>query len=115
MKVCVIGTGYVGLTTGLCLAYVGHDVCCIDVDTSKIELLRHGIPTIHEPGIQELLETVAGRVHFTEDISEALHAAEIVFIAVGTPPLSDGHPDLRYVRDAGEQIGKHLNGNFTVV
>ena len=73
MKVCVIGTGYVGLTTGLCLAYVGHDVCCLDVDTDKIDSLRHGRPTIYEPGIQELILTnqVLGRLSFSGDISEA--------------------------------------------
>src|SRR5258706_1041214 len=115
MKVCVIGTGYVGLTTGLCLAYVGHDVCCFDVDTNKIDSLRHGRPTIYEPGIREMLAMVSDRVRFTEDASEALDQAQVVFIAVGTPPLPDGNPDLRYLREAGEQIGRRLNGNFPVV
>ena len=93
MKVCVIGTGYVGLTTGLCLAYVGHDVCCFDVDTNKIDSLRHGIPTIYEPGIREMLATVSDRVHFTENASEALDQAQVVFIAVGTPSLSTIQPE----------------------
>ncbi len=115
MKVCVIGTGYVGLTTGLCLAYVGHDVCCFDVDTDKIDSLRHGRPTIYEPGIREMLATVFDRVRFTENASEALHEAQVVFITVGTPPLPDGNPDLRYLREAGEQIGRRLNGYTPVV
>jgi len=115
MKVCVIGTGYVGLTTGLCLAYIGHDVCCLDVDANKIDSLRQGIPTIYEPGIRELLAMVSDRIRFTDDASEALHEAQVVFIAVGTPPLPDGNPDLRYLRQAGEEIGKRLNGNSPVV
>src|SRR5258708_34590441 len=104
MKVCIIGTGYVGLTTGLCLAYVGHEVSCVDVDASKIDSLRRGVPTIHEPGLKEMLASVSGRLHFTESLSEALDAARAVFIAVGTLPLPAGNPDLRYIRRAGEQI-----------
>ena len=115
MKVCVIGTGYVGLTTGLCLAYIGHDVCCLDVDANKVDSLRQGIPTIYEPGIRELLAAVSDRIRFTDDASEALHQAQVVFIAVGTPPLPDGNPDLRYLRQAGEEIGRRLNGNSPVV
>jgi UDPglucose 6-dehydrogenase len=115
MNVCVIGTGYVGLTTGLCLAYVGHEVYCVDVDSSKIDRLRKGMPTIHEPGLLELLLAVRKRLHFTTCISEGLEQAQVVFIAVGTPSAPDGSPDLQYVREASKQIGEHLNGHFTVV
>src|SRR5215467_8549369 len=108
MKVCVIGTGYVGLTTGICLAYVGHDVCCLDVDNAKIERLLKGIPPIHEPGMPEMLAAVSARLRFTLDPPEALNGAEVVFIAVGTPALADGNPDLQYLRQAGEKIGRHL-------
>ena len=115
MNVCVIGTGYVGLTTGLCLSYIGHDVRCLDVDSSKIESLRRGVPTIYEPGMAEMLAAVRSRLRFTENVTEALDRADVIFIAVGTPPLPDGNPDLRYLREAGEQIGRHLNSEFAVV
>ena len=115
MKVCIIGTGYVGLTTGLCLAYVGHEISCVDVDSGKIESLRRGVPTIYEPGVQEMLPAVSGRVRFTEHLGEAVNTAHVVFIAVGTPSLSDGNPDLRFIQQASEQIGQHLNGSYTVV
>lgn len=115
MNVCVIGTGYVGLTTGLCLAYVGHDVICVDVDSSKVDCLCKGTPTIHEPGLQDLLLAVRERVRFTTSISEGLRPAQVVFIAVGTPSALDGAPDLQYVREASKQIGECLNGHFTVI
>src|SRR5580692_2047871 len=115
MRVAIIGTGYVGLTTGLCLAYVGHEVVCLDTDPDKVDRLRKGLPTFYEPGIGELLNSVSERVRFTQDPAEAIDGAHAVFIAVGTPPQSDGNPDLRYLRDAGEQIGRRLNGEFAVV
>src|SRR5215469_1478235 len=89
MRVCVIGTGYVGLTTGLCLSYIGHEVCCVDVDRDKVESLRGGVPTIHEPGIPEMLAEASGRIRFKDDLSEGMRGAQVVFVAVGTPPLSD--------------------------
>jgi UDPglucose 6-dehydrogenase len=115
LNVVVIGTGYVGLTTGLCLSHIGHQVTCLDVDPNKIELLRKRIPPIHEPGLDELLNTTADRVVYTTDGTEALSTADVVFIAVGTPPLPDGSPDLQYLRSAGEQIGKCLGDGFTVI
>ena len=94
MRVAIIGTGYVGLTTGVTLAYVGHEVTCIDVDAHKLEKLRLGQAPIYEPGLEELLALVRDRAHFTEGYAQAIPQADVVFIAVGTPSLPDGNPDL---------------------
>lgn len=115
MKVAVIGTGYVGLTTGVCLAYVGHEVHCLDVDERKIEALRSGQIPIFEPNLMELMQEGLDRLHFTSKYEEAIPGAEIVFIAVGTPSLPDGQPDLKYLRSASESLGRHLDSPFTVV
>lgn len=115
MKVAVLGTGYVGLTTGLCLAYVGHSVTCVDVNPDKVRRLKEGIPPIHEPGLEELMRAVADRVAYTTEAAEAIAGAEVVFIAVGTPPQADGTPDLRYLRAASEDIGRNLSSHFTVI
>src|SRR5690348_6392423 len=97
MKVSIIGTGYVGLTTGACLAYLGHDVTCLDSDESKIASLRAGKSPIYEPFLPELLVEAQPNLHFGCDYAEAVPHAEVVFIAVGTPPSADGSPDLRYL------------------
>ncbi len=115
MKVAVIGTGYVGLTTGVCLAFVGHEVHCLDVDERKVEALRAGQIPIFEPNLRELMQEGMDRLHFTSSYEEAIPNAEIVFIAVGTPSLPDGQPDLKYLRSASESLGKHLSASFTVV
>ncbi|MCX6612939.1 MAG: 3-hydroxyacyl-CoA dehydrogenase NAD-binding domain-containing protein, partial [Acidobacteria bacterium] len=115
MKVAVIGTGYVGLTTGVCLAFVGHDVHCLDVDERKVEALRAGQIPIFEPNLQDLMQESKDRLHFTSKYEEAIPDAEIVFIAVGTPSLPDGQPDLKYLRSASESLGRHLSSPFTVV
>ena len=115
MKVAVIGTGYVGLTTGVCLAYAGHDVHCLDVDQAKVEALRAGRIPIFEPYLEELMEEAGERLHFTTSYEEAIPAAEVVFIAVGTPSQADGQPDLKYLRSASESLGRHLDATFTVV
>ena len=115
LNVAILGTGYVGLTTGLCVAYVGHDVTCIDVDTEKIERLRQGTPPIREPGLAELMTATAHRVRYSTDAADAVAHAEVVFLAVGMPPLSDGSPTLQYLRTAGETIGQHLGDHFTVI
>lgn len=115
MKVAIIGTGYVGLTTGVTLAYVGHEVICIDVDAFKLEKLRRGQAPIYEPGLEELLALVRERMHFTEDYAQAIPQADVVFIAVGTPSLPDGNPDLQYLRQAAHSVGAHLGPGFTVV
>ena len=115
MKVAVIGTGYVGLTTGVCLAYVGHDVHCLDVDREKVDALRAGHIPIHEPHLAELLDAARSRVHFTTSYEEAIPGADVVFIAVGTPSLPDGQPDLKYLGAASASLGQHIEGSFTVV
>jgi len=116
MKVCVIGTGYVGLTTGLCLAWTGHDVACVDVDSEKVARLSRGESVIYEPGLAELMASVSARVRYTSDVAEGIRDAAVIFIAVGTPTQADGTPDLRQVLDAGEQIGRNLGDRgFTVV
>ncbi|HUX96325.1 MAG TPA: UDP-glucose/GDP-mannose dehydrogenase family protein [Bacteroidales bacterium] len=111
MKIVVVGTGYVGLVSGTCFSEVGIDVVCVDVDKEKILKLNKGIPTIFEPGLEEILQRniKKGRLSFTNDISEALIDAEIVFIAVGTPPGNDGSADLSYVFNAARDCGKYMN------
>jgi UDPglucose 6-dehydrogenase len=115
MRVCIVGTGYVGLTTGACLAFLGHDVTCVDVDTAKIEMLRAGRTPIFEPFMEDLLAMVGDRLTFTTDYAEAVPGAAVVFIAVGTPSLPGGQPDLGYVSAAAHSIGTHLDSDFTVV
>lgn len=99
MKVTVIGTGYVGLVSGTCLAEVGNDVLCLDIDPEKIRILLSGDIPIHEPGLLEMVKrnVAAGRLHFTTDVDEAVKHGTIQFIAVGTPPDEDGSADLKYV------------------
>lgn len=115
MKIAILGTGYVGLTTGVCLAYLGHQVVCIDPVQSKIDALRAGRIPIYEPGLAELMAECASRLTFSTEIADGVPGAEVVFIAVGTPPQPDGSPDLRYLRAASESIGQYLDGDFTVV
>jgi UDPglucose 6-dehydrogenase len=114
LKTCILGTGYVGLATGACSAYLKHQVTCLDVNEEKIGLLRKGIVPFHEPGLPELLNLGSNRIDFT-DFSEGLSGADVVFIAVGAPRLPDGNPDLYYVRSEAEQIGDHVPEHFTVV
>lgn len=110
MDVCLIGTGYVGLVTGACLAYLGHRVACVDVAAEKIALLQTGCAPIYEPGIEELFNEGlnSARLSFTTRLDEALRTAEVIFIAVGTPPSADGNPDLSYLRQAAQEIGRAL-------
>ncbi len=115
LNICVVGTGYVGLTTGVCLAYLGHRVNCLDVDQNKIDLLQNGRVPIHEPNLEDALGAGSDNIRFTTDPALAIAGADVIFIAVGTPSLPDGNPDLQYVKAAGEQIGKHLRDGFTVV
>jgi UDPglucose 6-dehydrogenase len=115
MKVCVVGTGYVGLTTGVSLAFLGHDVTCVDLDQAKVDLLSGGRSPIFEPHMDALLADSAERMTFTTDYSTAVPGADVVFIAVQTPSLPDGNPDLRYLRSAAESVGRHITGEFTVV
>ena len=110
MKIAVIGTGYVGLVAGACLAETGNDVVCADVDEKKIEGLRKNVLPIYEPGLEPLVERnqQQGRLSFTTDVADAVGAAEVIFIAVGTPPDEDGSADLRHVLAVAEQIGRHM-------
>ncbi|HET7261842.1 MAG TPA: UDP-glucose/GDP-mannose dehydrogenase family protein [Casimicrobiaceae bacterium] len=110
MKITMIGTGYVGLVTGTCLAEVGNDVLCLDVDTRKIEMLRSGGVPIHEPGLEPMIRrnVAAGRLAFTTDIDAAVGHAAVQFIAVGTPPDEDGSADMQYVLQAARNIGRRM-------
>jgi UDPglucose 6-dehydrogenase len=116
MKIAVVGTGYVGLVAGTCLAESGNDVTCVDVDERKIRALQAGEVPIYEPGLEELLHrnTKAGRLHFTRDLAEAVGPAQVVFIAVGTPEGESGDADLQYVLAAAEGIGRAMR-QYTVV
>ena len=117
MKITVIGTGYVGLVTGTCLAEVGNEVLCLDVDPDKIETLKAGGITIYEPGLEDMVKrnVAAGRLHFTTDIEESVNFGQIQFIAVGTPPDEDGSADLQYVVSAARNIGRHMQDYKLVV
>ena len=116
MRVLMIGTGYVGLTTAVVLAYVGHEVTCVDVNAEKIRLLKAGIAPFYEPHLSELLSQVQSRLRFTDCFDDAnIPNAEVIFIAVGTPSQPDGSANLEYVRQAAESIAEHMDGNFTVV
>ena len=117
MQITVIGTGYVGLVSGTCLAEVGNDVLCVDIDAAKIALLESGGIPIFEPGLADMVakNRAAGRLSFTTDIAAALSHASVVFIAVGTPPGEDGSADLQYVLAAARSIGSHLDGYKVIV
>jgi len=117
MKISVIGTGYVGLVTGTCLAESGNDVVCMDIDARKIELLNSGTVPIYEPGLEELIRrnTAHGRLSFTTDMAVAVRSAAVIFIAVGTPPGEDGSADLKYVLGAAREIGRYMNGYKVVI
>ncbi len=112
MKVCMIGTGYVGLVTGTGLAEMGNDVICVDKDSDKINLLQAGVIPIYEPGLEELLVTNCreGRLTFTTDLHTAVQEASVLMIAVGTPQDEDGSADLTYVFDVVREIAKAMNG-----
>ncbi|HEX7219095.1 MAG TPA: UDP-glucose/GDP-mannose dehydrogenase family protein [Burkholderiales bacterium] len=117
MKVTVVGTGYVGLVSGACLADMGNDVLCLDVDTKKIATLESGGIPIYEPGLEEIVRrnVAAGRLHFTTDIERAVSHGTIQFVAVGTPPGEDGSADLKYVLAAARNIGRHMKDYKVVV
>jgi len=117
MKIAMIGTGYVGLVSGVCFSDFGHDVVCVDKDPRKVEMLKRGEVPIYEPGLDQLMakNVAAGRLSFTLDLKAAVDGADAVFIAVGTPTRrGDGHADLTYVMAAAEEIGRALTG-YTVV
>ncbi|MCS0589264.1 UDP-glucose dehydrogenase family protein [Massilia norwichensis] len=117
MKITIIGTGYVGLVTGACLAELGNDVFCLDVDQRKIDLLNNGGIPIHEPGLEEVVarNRAAGRLHFSTDVAASVAHGQLQFIAVGTPPDEDGSADLQYVLAAARSIGRHMDGFKVIV
>ncbi len=117
MKICVIGTGYVGLVAGTCLADMGNDVICVDNDLEKLEKLRNGIVPIYEPGLEELIKAnvMEGRLQFSDDLAHAVQKSLVCFIAVGTPQSEDGSADLQYVEQVAESIGKAINGYKVIV
>ncbi len=117
MKIAVIGTGYVGLVTGTCFSEVGVDVTCVDIDQKKIDNLNKGILPIYEPGLDEMVtrNVQKKRLHFSTSLKESIQGAEVVFIAVGTPPDEDGSADLKYVLAVAAGIGEHMQHPLVVV
>ncbi len=117
MNITVVGSGYVGLVVGACLAETGNAVLCADLDETKIEGLRNNVLPIYEPGLDDYVERNQrqGRLTFSTDIGQSIASADVVFIAVGTPPDEDGSADLRHVLDVAEQIGRHMQRELVVV
>ena len=117
MHIAVIGTGYVGLVTGACFAEFGVDVTCVDIDSEKIARLSAGEMPIYEPGLDQLVtkNMQSGRLQFTTDIKQAVEQALVIFLAVGTPPKSDGSPDLSFVEAAADSVAEHMNGYKVLV
>src|SRR5690606_26470376 len=117
MKVTVFGSGYVGLVTGACLADVGHQAMCVDVDQAKIEGLKKGVLPIYEPGLEPMVvqNHADGRLHFTTDAAAGVAFGELQFIAVGTPPDEDGSADLKYVLAVARTIAEHMDGYKVVI
>jgi UDPglucose 6-dehydrogenase len=117
MRVCVIGTGYVGLVTGACLAHIGHDVICIDNNEEKVKLMKSGQSPIFEPGLSEIMQSAInnGKIQFSSDLAAGVNHGEILFIAVGTPPLPNGESDTRYVEAVARGIGENLQGGYKVI
>lgn len=113
-KVCIIGTGYVGLVNGACLEHLGHEVICVDKHQSKIKALKEGECPIHEQGLEELLQK-AQRLQFTSDLEQAASKSEVIFICVGTPEKADGDADSSYVFEACKQISAHVSGKTVVI
>jgi UDPglucose 6-dehydrogenase len=115
MNIAIIGSGYVGLVTGATSAYLGHEVCFLDVDQKKIDMLRRGESPIYEPGLSELLRISSSRIRCTTNGAEALPDADIIFITVGTPFQADGSPNMQYVRDCAWEIGQYLDGKYKLI
>ncbi len=115
MNVTILGTGYVGLTTGVCLAFLGHKVTCADPVAEKIAMLEGGAVPFHEPFLADLLAEARCNLKFTTEYAHAIPGAQVIFIAVGTPPGQNGSPDLKYLQAAARGIGEHMDATFTVV
>jgi len=110
MKIAVVGTGYVGLVTGTCFAETGNEVICVDIDQKKVDKLSNGQITIYEPGLEKLFirNLKEERLRFTTNLAEGIKDAEIVFLALPTPPGEDGSADLKYILGVAEELGKIL-------
>ena len=117
MNISVVGTGYVGLVVGACLAETGNNVCCADIDQRKIDRLKENILPIYEPGLELLVERNQReeRLRFTTDLRDAIQTADVLFIAVGTPPGEDGSADLKYVLEVAQLVGRHMSREMVVV
>ena len=117
MKICVIGTGYVGLVAGTCLADMGNEVICVDNDLEKLKKLENGIVPIYEPGLEELIKAnvMEKRLKFSSDLADAVKKSLVCFIAVGTPQSEDGSADLHYVEQVAESIGKAIDSYKVIV
>ncbi len=117
MRICMVGTGYVGLVTGTCFAEFGNDVICVDIDSTKIEKLNRGEIPIYEPGLDDMVakNVREGRLTFTTDMKYAVENSLVIFVAVGTPQAEDGSADLRYVEAVGKDIARYMNGYKVVV
>lgn len=117
MKIVIVGTGYVGLVTGTCLAHVGIEVTCVDIDQQKIDNLKRGILPIYEPGLEGMVTKnfSKGRLKFSTDLAEAIKEADAAFIAVGTPPGDDGSADLKYVLAVAREIGENMKDYLVVI
>src|SRR5712671_5163708 len=118
MRVTVIGTGYVGTVTGACLSYLGHHVTCVDTDAAKIARLQRGESPIFEPHLEDMIGLAArrGGIDFSTNISDAVRASDVIFIAVGTPPLPTGEANLSYLESAARSIGAAMDGSrFRVI
>lgn len=117
MQIAVVGTGYVGLVTGVCLSDIGHNVTCVDIDESKVERMKQGISPIFEPGLEELMvkNYEAGRLNFTTKHAEAFNNAQVAYIAVGTPQREDGTADLRFIEQVAKDIAQNLQNDAVVV
>lgn len=117
MKITVIGTGYVGLVSGACLAEIGHDVTCIDIDEAKLERLRQGILPIYEQGLEDIVQknATANRLHFTSSYEEGMRDTRAVMIAVGTPPKEDGSADMKFIDQACDALAPYLRDQMVVI
>ena len=117
MRVCVIGTGYVGLVTGVCLSHIGHHVICVANNEEKVQLMKSGQSPIYEPGLSDLMKSSmeSGNLEFTSDLGAGVSHGDILFIAVGTPALPTGESDTRYVEAVARGIGENLNGGYKVI
>jgi UDPglucose 6-dehydrogenase len=117
MKVVIIGAGYVGLTTGVCLSELGHNVVCVDKDPHRLHLLMKGKSPIYEPGLEELMvkNITSGRLTFADKLEEVIKGSQVIFICVNTPPREDGRADLRFVEKAAKEIALHMDGTYKVI